>query len=55
MACVRKFGFEVIGEVRMTKPSGIPRRRLAKRFRDLSDDDFRTAGVFIQATKGTLP
>jgi len=52
LECLAKFGFQVIGEVRMTRPSDLARRRLAARFADLSDEDLRTAGLFVQAIKG---
>lgn len=54
LAYLRKHGFRVITEIRVKKPSDIPRRRLAKRFRNLSEDDFTTAGAFIQAIKEPL-
>jgi SAM-dependent methyltransferase len=51
---LREFGFKVVGEIRGRKPSGIPRSRLAKPFRGLSDDDLATSSAFIQAIKVPL-
>ena len=46
-----KCGFEVVYETKNSDASGIERKRLAPRFRELSDDDLTTSGVFIQAVK----
>lgn len=42
-------GFRVLYEQAATRSTGIARRRLAQRFRDMSDEDLTTAGWFVQA------
>jgi hypothetical protein len=44
-------GLDVVCEVKLRRPSGIRRERLASRFRHLSDDDLITSGAFVQAVK----
>ena len=46
-------GFQVVLEQPVTLPSGIPRERLAQRFRDMPEDDLTTAGWFVQALAQT--
>jgi len=46
-------GFRIVRQVRQSDQTGIRRPSLAPRFRDLTDDDLRTSGVFVQAVKGT--
>jgi SAM-dependent methyltransferase len=48
---LKRCGFEMICDLREQDASGISREKLAQRFRDLSDDDLRTSGAFIQAVK----
>jgi hypothetical protein len=47
----RKHGFEIVCDVRRTETSGIGRDRLAKRFREMSDEDLTTMSAFIIAVK----
>ena len=42
-------GFTVVSQQAVTRTDGIARRDLAVRFRDLSDEDLSTAGVFVIA------
>ena len=42
-------GFRVVFEQAATLASGIPRPRLAQRFRDMPEEDLTTAGWFVQA------
>jgi hypothetical protein len=44
-------GLTVVGEERVQIASGIPRSRLARRFRRLSDEDLTTKAIFLQAVK----
>lgn len=44
-------GFRIVSEIRLTDRSGICREKLAPMFKDISDDDLVTSGVFIQAAK----
>jgi hypothetical protein len=46
-------GFEVLLDLRRTRPEGISRNRLASRFQTLSEEDLTTAGAFIVARKNT--
>ncbi len=48
---IRKCGFQIVGEERTKKSPGISRKRLAPRFRNLSDEDLTTATGFFQARK----
>ena len=48
---MRKFGFEVVCDIKIRDRSGICREHLASRFENLSDDDLTTSGAFIQASK----
>lgn len=49
---VSDLGFEVVRQLPQIDRSGIGRKLLAHRFRNLSDDDLKTCGVFLQAVKG---
>jgi len=44
-------GFEIVCDMALRGPSGVARKRLASRFRNMSDDDLATSGAFIQAVK----
>ncbi len=48
---INEASFQVVNEKIVTMRSEIPRRKLAPRFRDLSDDDLTTSGAFILAVK----
>ena len=48
---LRRSGFRVVRERRLYESKGLPRTRLIARFRGISDEDLRTAGVFVQAVK----
>jgi SAM-dependent methyltransferase len=49
MALLRFAGFDVFTERVVRNASGLPRTRLASRFRTLTDDDLTTSGAFIVA------
>ena len=44
-------GFKVVQNLPQEGPRGIERKSLAPRFRDLSNDDLKTCGLFVQAVK----
>lgn len=44
-------GFRITCALLLPRTDGIPRSRLAKRWRNLSDEDFNCAEVFVQAQK----
>ena len=44
-----RFEFEVVEDVKDKSAPSLSRRRLASRFRHLSDDDLTTSGAFVQA------
>jgi SAM-dependent methyltransferase len=44
-------GFRILREVRYSVKAGLPRRRLAARFRGIPDDDLSTGGAFLVALK----
>jgi hypothetical protein len=48
---LRQHGFQLLRAVKSTSDNGVARSQLAKRFAAMSDDDFITSGVFVQATK----
>jgi len=48
---LQKFGFKVLCEIKTKEASGIQRKRLASRFKKISDEDLTTSSVFIQAVK----
>jgi SAM-dependent methyltransferase len=51
LEALRRAGFRVVREARVETPSMIPRSRLARRFRELSDEDLRTSGAYLQAVR----
>ncbi len=48
---IKRSGLNVAGEVRVQIASGIERSRLARRFRQMSDEDLTTKAIFLQAVK----
>lgn len=44
-------GFDLLAELPVTRQDGLPRERLARRFRALDDADLTTAGAFMIARK----
>jgi len=48
---LRQAGLRVVRERRLYESNGLPRSRLARRFSGISDEDLRTAGVFVQAVR----
>ena len=46
-------GFRIVGDVRVEEAPAVPRSRLAKRFRQLSEEDLHTRGALIQAVRAT--
>lgn len=48
---LQKFGFEIVCDVKEIDRSGIQRKDLAPRFKNLSDEDLTTSAAFIQAIK----
>jgi SAM-dependent methyltransferase len=48
---MKESGFKVRCDLKINKPSNIRKSDLAGRFKDLSNDDLTTSGVFVQATK----
>jgi len=54
ITAIKKAGFQIVGEIkRNSKP--LPRHKLSDKFRNLSDEDLRTSGAFIQAVKPVRP
>ena len=51
LECLGRLGFKVVRERRIYETQGLPRAHLAPRFRGISDEDLRTAGVLVQAVK----
>lgn len=51
IAHIKRSGLEIVNEVRVQRKSDIERRRLARRYRDMSDDDLTTHALFVQAVK----
>lgn len=51
---LKKYGFEVVCEIKIKDITGIQRSQLTSRFKDISDDDLVTRGAFIQAVKKRL-
>ncbi len=47
----RENGFSVVCDMTRTAPSAAIRSRLAPRFRNLSNEDLTTSGMFLQAVK----
>jgi hypothetical protein len=50
-SAMRRAGFVIKGQQAATRDDGIGRRRLAARFRAMSDDDLRTSTAFVVAGK----
>ena len=48
---LRKFGFKVVCDIKINDATGIQRKYLSSRFKNISDDDLTTSGAFIQALK----
>lgn len=48
---LRKFGFEVVCDIKTKDTSRIQRKHLASRFKNMSYDDLTTSDAFIQAVK----
>jgi hypothetical protein len=48
---LKRSGLQIVNEVRMQVKSDVARKRLARRFRDMSDDDLTTQAMFVQAVK----
>jgi len=51
ISLLEKFGFEVVCDIKTKDSSGIERKSLASRFKNMSDDDLTTSSAFIQAIK----
>ena len=51
LAILQDLGFKIVREVRGKESSGLDRRDLAPRWRDLSDDDLNCSDAFVQAIK----
>lgn len=51
ISLLQKFGFEVVCDMKTKDTSGIERKHLASRFKNMSDDDLITSTAFIQAVK----
>lgn len=48
---IREAGFEIVTTIPESRESGVARQSLASPFRDLSDEDLATSGLFVQARK----
>lgn len=48
---LKKIGFEIICDIKTKDTSGIDRKSLSSRFKNMSDDDLITRETFIQAVK----
>jgi hypothetical protein len=48
---IQKYNFSICYEQKYTSPLSIKRKQLAPRFKNFSEDDFNTRGVFIQCKK----
>ena len=48
---MEKNGFEIVHEVEAADTSGIARNRLAARFANITDDDFKTQTAYVLARK----
>jgi len=51
LAALQDADFDVVRVRRRSRQDGIPRKALAGRWRDLSDDDLTTSGLFVQARR----
>jgi SAM-dependent methyltransferase len=52
LTALERAGFRVTLALRNERRDGVPRERLASRWRDLADDDLVCAGLFVQARPG---
>lgn len=50
---IKRAGFEIVAEAK-TNNAPLPRRKLADKFRSLSDEDLSTSGAFVQAVKVSI-
>lgn len=48
---LKKYGFEILCEIKIKDITGIQRSQLTSRFKEISEDDLVTRGAFIQAVK----
>jgi hypothetical protein len=48
---MRKHGFSIVRVLRRLREDGIPREALAPRWRDISDEDLKTATAFVIARR----
>ena len=51
LKAMEQAGFEIISVQQHLREDGIPRRRLASRWKDISDSDLKCSGAFVQARK----
>ena len=51
LARLAEHGFTLVGEARVESAGGIPRDRLAPRFRRYGDEDLRTSAALLQSVK----
>jgi len=51
LSLLDRTGFEVLRILKHQRPSAVRREQLAKRFRQISEEDMTTSGVYIQARK----
>ena len=50
-AAIEQAGFDLLTDLRVARDDGLPRERLARRFRALEDSDLTTAGAFMISRK----
>jgi SAM-dependent methyltransferase len=55
VAAMERAGFDVVSATPVVRDDGLPRDKLARRFRTLSDDDLKAAGAFIIARRRETP
>lgn len=48
---MKKCGFQIVYEKKIKQASGIRKEQVAERFKNVSDEDMTTSGVFLQAVK----
>jgi hypothetical protein len=48
---LKRFGFNIVGELTKIRADGIRRGQLAAEWKRLSDDDFSCAGAYLVARK----
>jgi hypothetical protein len=51
LRAIREAGFQILSELPVSGTGGITRGELARRFRELADEDLSTAGLFVVAQK----